>query len=478
MITPETVFTEIQKVIQSHDNFILDDGLKVHVLICDPLSGTGPKRKYSEPDKDFAKRSCKQICDSIDDYLCLSRAIIVGKALADFPDPLRQSPSTGIREEQTLLHIKAEIPEQKRLYSLEDVDKFQNILKDKYRIFVFEKTDKIRCVYAGFPCLIAKNIFLLIKNHHYHLITDIQRFLPPKNYFCIPCCFIYSVSTSYKHASCRNICPASEHLICDSATTESDNKIKCDDCKRFWNTVQCFDNHKKNHGHRKKPICELLKCCESCQSTISRHLLDTGKHVCNETFCQQCRQKYVKSNQQHECCISPIGLSPVDKDFAFTENFDKDEYVTSKLGETKWRHFFFDIESDIVDDVHEPVLLIMQSDSCEEKIFFGRSCIDEFCEHIFQPSFEKLLFISHRGRGYDNFFPLNYCYKKNIKPKILFNGGKILVLEIPEYKIMFKDNLSFLTVPLAVLPKTMGLDIAVTKGFFPYEFPFPMTRNC
>ena len=43
---------------------------------------------------------------------------------------------------------------------------------------------------------------------------------------------------------------------------------------------------------------------------------------------------------------------------------------------------------------------------------------------------------------------------------------------------MFKDNLSFLTVPLAKLPKTMGLEIEEGKGFFPYKFPFPGTHHC
>ena len=86
--------------------------------------------------------------------------------------------------------------------------------------------------------------------------------------------------------------------------------------------------------------------------------------------------------------------------------------------------------------------------------------------------YEQTLFISHGGRGYDNFFPLNYCYQHNIKPKVLFNGGQILVLEIPQFKIVFKDNLSFLTVPLAKFPKTMGLDIEEGKGFFSISVPF------
>ena len=58
---------------------------------------------------------------------------------------------------------------------------------------------------------------------------------------------------------------------------------------------------------------------------------------------------------------------------------------------------------------HEAILLIMQTETGKEKAFYGKSCIDDFCKEVFSTEYENTLFLSHGGRGYDNFFPLNYC---------------------------------------------------------------------
>ena len=196
---------------------------------------------------------------------------------------------------------------------------------------------------------------------------------------------------------------------------------------------ECFANHKNCSPGRQKSICELYVRCHKCCRTIARSDYHRGMHSCNETFCNNCKQKYLRTEDVHQCCIPPVNVSRVDREYCNQANIDWDEYHENKLRETKWKHVFFDIETDVVDDVHEPVLLIMQTETGEETVFYGKSCIDDFCTEVFSSKYHNTLFLSHGGRGYDNFFPLNYCYKHNIKPKILFNGGQILVLEIPEH---------------------------------------------
>ena len=69
LITAESIFAEVQKVVQSHDNFVIDEGLWLHVFLCIPPAGTGKtKRGTDEDDHDIKKRSCKKICTDLGDF--------------------------------------------------------------------------------------------------------------------------------------------------------------------------------------------------------------------------------------------------------------------------------------------------------------------------------------------------------------------------------------------------------------------------
>jgi hypothetical protein len=150
-------------------------------------------------------------------------------------------------------------------------------------------------------------------------------------------------------------------------------------------------------------------------------------------------------------------------------------YVFAVKNACERKHYFYDVETEIINGKHDPILVIMQNCQGAENLFYGKNCIEKFCEEIFSKKYQKSIFISHGGRNYDHYFPLKYCYTNNILPKVIFNGSQILKLEIEKYNIVFKDNLNFLSRPLSDLPKTMGLDISISKGFFPYNLPFPFT---
>ena len=218
---------------------------------------------------------------------------------------LRENRSVGIFDQQKELHNAADIPMEKRLYLLDDVDKFQTALKGQFRLFVFERSDKLRCIYSGTPGASAKNIFLFVKNNHYHLITDIQRFLPPKTHFCIPCSEAYTVASSYKHLSCKHLCQSCEMADCSGMESHCPeiSWIKCDACNRHWSTVECFENHKKCPDHRNKSICASLVRCEHCQKTIPKSQKENNKHKCFELYCIHCKQKYIQTDDAHVCCI-------------------------------------------------------------------------------------------------------------------------------------------------------------------------------
>ena len=67
-------------------------------------------------------------------------------------------------------------------------------------------------------------------------------------------------------------------------------------------------------------------------------------------------------------------------------------------------------------------------------------------------------FLAHYGKGYDFQFIHDWLISKSIKPIIITNGQKILLLEVKlNYNIKFIDSISFIPGPLEKIPETFGL---------------------
>lgn len=482
-ITPDVIFTELEKVIVSKKKFLIDSNLRIHILTCAPPAGSGPgknKRSFCFP-IDKKKRSFKRICNGLDDFLCLSRAIILGTYLVDFPNPNSKERSYALAgrnqnelfEKQKLLHQKAGLKIEKRPYSLQDVDMFQKVFAGKYRIYVFETQPTFQCLYKGTLAPENSNIFLHLDSNHYDILTSVDKYLPPHKFFCTVCCETYTSGSELTHKGCKNLCSACFHPNCSYVLDneiQKQNWVKCLECHRFWNQRDCYGNHKKIPFGKKMSVCDLFVKCLNCFSIIERCCVDSGTHVCNETYCRTCRIKYVKSTEKHVCFIKPKKSKFEREKFKSTSHF-----VNNVIAQSKRKHYYYDIESEVINGCHEPILLVMHDSYGNENRFFGKDCIDKFFTEIFTKEYKNAIFISHGGRSYDHYFGLNYCYKKNILPNTLFTGSQILKMEMEQYKITFKDNLCFLARPLADLPKTMGLDIEISKGFFPYKLKFPYT---
>ena len=56
------------------------------------------------------------------------------------------------------------------------------------------------------------------------------------------------------------------------------------------------------------------------------------------------------------------------------------------------------------------------------------------------------------------------------------NGSKIMVMNVPAFKIRFPDSINFIQFPLSLFPKTFGLK-EFKKGFFPHLFNKPGNEN-
>ena len=74
------------------------------------------------------------------------------------------------------------------------------------------------------------------------------------------------------------------------------------------------------------------------------------------------------------------------------------------------------------------------------------------------------------AKGYDFQFIMNYCITQNIRHKSIYNGSKIMYLEIQHgLHLRFVDSFNFMTMPLKNMPATFGL-CELKKGYFAHLF--------
>src|SRR6266576_1777905 len=71
---------------------------------------------------------------------------------------------------------------------------------------------------------------------------------------------------------------------------------------------------------------------------------------------------------------------------------------------------------------------------------------------------------------------MQYCLKNMLKPYTIYNGSKLMLLEVPEIKLKVIDRHNFVQAPLSAFPKTFGLS-ELKKGFFPHLFNTAENEN-
>ena len=83
--------------------------------------------------------------------------------------------------------------------------------------------------------------------------------------------------------------------------------------------------------------------------------------------------------------------------------------------------------------------------------------------------FKGYTLIAHNSKGYDGPFLLKWLIDQDIKPYCIYNGAKIMFMEIPKLSIRFIDSLNFLQMPLKSFPKRVGMN-ELKKGYFRHYF--------
>ena len=439
-LTPERVFSQIERVVQSHQDFRLNESVIVDIVHVEMPNGSG-KRKRDDIDLESYlqnKRSVVTIKNK--DDLCLARALVVAIANIDKDGRhklLADSCKAAQRNAAHELHRKAGVPFGP--CGISEVKQFQKYLVG-YEINIVSMEHGNSIIYPEQPYVAeTKRIYLYLHNNHYDVITSMPGFLN-RSYFCHMCRKSYNSTVDHVCDAMCKMCRGSE---CSFVKPRD-----CTDCGRIFKSQTCYDRHKEPLGNGGS-VCQQVKRCAKCGNSVRVH--NWANHICAKTKCRTCKE-----------FVDNIG-----KDTHYCYMKKPEESETEESGYDKL--MFFDYECRQEDGIHEPNLCIVHNEMGDEWIFSGEDTNSDFCKWLFAKEHRNHIFVAHNFQGYDGYFIQNYLNKNGVKYEVIMSGAKILTLTVPMFNIRFIDSLNFIPMALANFPKTFGLD-ELRKGYFPHLF--------
>ena len=489
-LSADIFLSEIERVLQSYEQFTLDSGLEIDVIHVRMPIGSGRKKTdYINLEKYLKEKRCIIQINSKDD-LCCARAIVTAIARIEKHEKwgyVRQN-----REPQgelaRQLHARAGVP--LRTCTIEDIKQFQSVLPD-YQINVWSGKD---IIYTGQDT--EKKIFLYHHNEHYDVITKMPAFLC-KNYYCELCKKGYDHKERHK---CNNPC-----YCCKSIHADEGEWVICNDCNRYFKGDICYDLHKKTTPNGNSTCKQYYRCTCGQQVNKAMHK-KKNSHRCDNIYCKTCKDFYMPGHQ----CYMKSERDDVPQSEDLEEELCNDTTVED---DEVLKYIFFDFETtqeDLVqcekgylpDEkktcknckkkrcgsfehrpnlcvahrvclacIHQPLNKHTGCDICgkHEHVFSGRSARNDFCKWLFSEGNNNSFVIAHNFRAFDSWFVLSYLHENNVRPKIIPNGAKNMCIHVDECNIKMIDSLNFLPVSLAKLPKMFGLH-ELCKGYFPHLF--------
>ena len=483
-LTADRFMSEIERVLQSNEDFTIDESLIFEVTLVDmPSGGAGKRCKFVNTEKFVLdKRSIIQIQNQ--DDLCCARAIVTAKAKLDNHEQwnnIRQG--RRIQEEMARqLHQQADVPLVR--CGIEEIKKFQSVLPG-FQIHVLSKEHFNSIIYSGPES--EKKMYLYHHDNHYDVITSMSAFLA-RSYFCTQC------NKGYDHKeqhACNSVCHNCRrvHDPCDEPW------IECEECNRFFRGERCYDLH-KSMTVKGNSTCKSIYRCKGCEKTVNKKLDEN--HKCGQIHCSVCQDFF---EENHRCYMMP-------EEPDFEQPMSTEEVLIDEV-ENAQTFIFFDFECTQQDlircdtgytpDVfgkcqncskpscgsyeHTPNLCVAHKvctscmdkiEECEdcgprEHVFNGESTLNDFCEWLFSEANYDSTVLCHNFQGYDSYPILQYLYQHAIIPTIVPNGAKIMSLTVRSCKIKMIDSINFLPQALAKLPEMFGFS-ELKKGYFPHLF--------
>ena len=443
-LTSEKVLSYVEKVVQSNEEFRLNNTVDIDLIRVEIPQGSGKSKvKRNIVDiREYLRKKKSVITINNKDNLCLARALVVSIARIE-KDPrykqIRNSNLAVQRERAFDLHEAANVP--LGPCGLDEVELFQQHLVN-YQIIVVSSDHSNSIIYPSQPLVNPdpeKSIYLFYHANHFDVITSLPGFLN-KSYFCHRCHKPYDHTTDHL---CSEQCRSCGGFGC---VLQGDG-IVCNECDRVFKNQVCYDRHKEPINGGGRIGCEVIRKCPQCGKAMDVIKIRDGGHNCGKK-CSTCKVIIKPGDTDHQCYIQ--------------QQEHKEESSYNHL-------LFFDFECTQEHGIHQPNLCVVYDEEKEVAVFQGQDTVKEFCRWLLTPQHKGCIMIAHNFKGYDSYFIIKFLNENAIKYKIIYNGAKCVTMTIEMFDIKFIDSLNFIPMSLAKFPKTFAQP-ELCKGYFPHFF--------
>ena len=447
-LTTERFFSQIERVIQSNQEFRLNDTVIIDINHVKSPQGSGKSKRTTLNIREHLKGKRSIICINNNDDFCLARALAVSIARIE-NDPkyaqIRDS-KRHIQLDRALdLHQAANV--HLGPCGIDEVKLFQNYLSN-YQIIVVSGDHNNSIIYPPQPPGTDEKsiISLYFHNNHFDVITTLPGFLT-KSYFCHRCHKCYDSTVDHL---CPAMCRSCRAFGC---VLEGDG-IVCNECDRLFKNQTCYDHHKEPINGGVRSVCEVIRKCEKCGKAMDVRKIKDGGHICGKK-CRTCGLILNQEDTEHLCYIQQL---------------EQEE-------ESSYNHLlFFDFEATQEHGTHCPNLCVVHDEEREVALFQGEDTVKKFCEWLLTPEHMDCIVVAHNFQGYDGYFITKFLIDNAIHYDIIYRGAKSLSMTIPMFNIKFIDSINFIPMSLAKFPKTFGQD-ELCKGYFPHMFNKEENQN-
>ena len=448
-LTAERVYSELERVIQSNQEFRLNDTVTIDINHVESPQGSGRKKRTTYDIDDYLNQKDSVVRIDNNDDLCLARALAVARAKID-KDPkynyIRDSRRPLQREKAFDLHEAANVP--LGPCGLNEVALFQQYLTN-YKIMIVSGDHDNSIIYPPQSSGTDEKpkLILYLHDNHFDVINKLPGFLD-RNYFCFRCHKAYDQVTDHL---CTAMCRSCRGFECE---WEGEG-IVCRECKRLFKSQSCYDRHKNepiNGGGR--TVCQVIRECEKCGKAMDIRKIKPGGHICGRK-CRTCGLVLTREDTDHKCYIQPL---------------EQEE-------DSSYNHLlFFDFEATQEHGIHCPNLCVVHDEEREVALFQGKDTVKDFCRWLFTPEHKGCIVVAHNFQGYDGYFIKDFLIQNAIHYEIIYRGAKSLSMTVPLFNIKFIDSINFIPMALAKFPKTFGQD-ELCKGYFPHMFNKDENQN-
>ena len=446
-LNAERVFSQIERVIQSNQEFRLNDTVTIDINHVKTPQGRGRSKRAIFNIRDHLKAKKSIICINNTDDFCLARALAVSIARIE-NDPMyyqiRNSNRPVQRERAFDLHQAANVP--LGPCGIEEVKLFQNYLVN-YQIIVVSGMHNNSIIYPPEPPGTDEKpiISLYYHNNHFDVITTLPGFLS-RNYFCQRCHKAYDHTVDHL---CSAMCSSCRAFGCVFEA----GGIVCNECDRLFKNQTCYDHHKEPINGGGRSVCEVIRKCDKCGKAMDVRQIRNG-HICGKK-CRTCGLILQQEDTDHKCYIQQL---------------EQEE-------ESSYNHLlFFDFEATQEHGIHCPNLCVVHDEEKEVALFQGKDTVKNFCEWLLTPEHKGCIVVAHNFQGYDGYFIKEFLIDNAIHYEIIYRGAKSLSMTMPLFNIKFIDSLNFIPMSLAKFPKIFGQD-ELCKGYFPHRFNKEENQN-